>query len=132
MEQGFLTVCKLCGCQIQDAAAAANLDPKLFCDRVSASFKTLFDAYNISYTDYIRTTDERHKEVSACDRVCLRGTCRTNCCCCHRCHRQAVAVMWKTLMDKKKLYLGKVWCLLPSAECRVLSRRRCTAACSLG
>ena len=51
------------GAQIQDAAAAAGTSPQQFCDGISASFRALFDDYGISYTDFIRTTEPRHKEV---------------------------------------------------------------------
>lgn len=34
-----------------------------YCDEVSQKFLNLFDAANISYTDFIRTTEERHKKA---------------------------------------------------------------------
>ena len=65
---GVVVVVRFChfvfmGAQIQDAAAAAGTSPQQFCDGVSASFRALFDDYGISYTDFIRTTEPRHKEV---------------------------------------------------------------------
>lgn len=51
--------------QVQDAAIAAGMTPQQFCDDISASFRAVFDAFDISYTDYIRTTEERHKRVGA-------------------------------------------------------------------
>ncbi|ORY48656.1 hypothetical protein BCR33DRAFT_714391 [Rhizoclosmatium globosum] len=35
-------------------------DPKLFCDGISEKFKELFDAANVGYTRFIRTTDPDH------------------------------------------------------------------------
>ena len=49
--------------QIARTAALNDSDPKSFCDQMSGSFRTLFDTFDISYTDYVRTTDERHKEA---------------------------------------------------------------------
>lgn len=48
------------GLKIQQAAEAAGEDPLMFCSNVSQRFKHLFDTCSISYTDYIRTTEERH------------------------------------------------------------------------
>ncbi|KAJ3587406.1 hypothetical protein NHX12_011003 [Muraenolepis orangiensis] len=45
------------GLKIQQAAEAAGRDPLSFCTDVSERFKHLFVKCNISYTDYIRTTD---------------------------------------------------------------------------
>eukprot|EP00117_Sycon_ciliatum_P038076 scpid57985/ scgid28365/ Methionine--tRNA ligase, mitochondrial; Methionyl-tRNA synthetase 2; Mitochondrial methionyl-tRNA synthetase len=51
------------GLKIQQAAAAAGSPPLDHCTQLSAQFKTLFDGCDISYTDYIRTTEERHKRA---------------------------------------------------------------------
>ncbi|GLD70413.1 methionine--tRNA ligase, mitochondrial isoform X1 [Lates japonicus] len=48
------------GLKIQQAAEAAGKDPLTFCTDVSERFKHLFSSCNISYTDYIRTTEQRH------------------------------------------------------------------------
>ncbi|XP_045028229.1 LOW QUALITY PROTEIN: Golgi apparatus protein 1 [Daphnia magna] len=50
------------GLKIQQAALHANEEPGRFCDHVSGLFKTAFKNCEISYTDYIRTTESRHKE----------------------------------------------------------------------
>lgn len=55
------------GIKIQNAAIAANLPYKKFCDINSASFKNLFDKYETTYTDFIRTTDQKH--IDAVQRV---------------------------------------------------------------
>ncbi|KAM9513750.1 methionine--tRNA ligase, mitochondrial isoform 2-T2 [Salvelinus alpinus] len=49
------------GLKIQQAANAAGQDPLSFCTKVSERFKYLFKSCHISYTDYIRTTEERHR-----------------------------------------------------------------------
>ena len=48
------------GLKIQQAASANNTSPQQFCDLNSAHFQSLFDASNISYTKFIRTTDNDH------------------------------------------------------------------------
>ncbi|CAL4143700.1 unnamed protein product, partial [Meganyctiphanes norvegica] len=51
------------GLKIQKAAANAKIDPQTFCDQVSVKFKNLFDLADIKYTDYIRTTEQRHRNA---------------------------------------------------------------------
>ncbi|XP_060688252.1 methionine--tRNA ligase, mitochondrial [Hemiscyllium ocellatum] len=51
------------GLKIQQAADAAAEDPLEFCSRVSKDFRMLFQQSLVSYTDYIRTTEERHKNA---------------------------------------------------------------------
>ncbi|ORX93566.1 methionyl-tRNA synthetase [Basidiobolus meristosporus CBS 931.73] len=68
------------GLKIQQAAAKDGLPPQEFCDKVSVKFKELCDVSNVQYTDFIRTTEKRHK--------------------------LAVAEIWKTLMDKGFIYKG--------------------------
>jgi methionyl-tRNA synthetase len=50
------------GLKIQQASLQANKDPSQFCDQVSVLFKNALDKCEIGYTDYIRTTENRHKE----------------------------------------------------------------------
>ncbi len=45
----------------RDAAAKENLDPKAFADKISAIFRTAFDRLEISYTNFVRTTDPAHE-----------------------------------------------------------------------
>lgn len=68
------------GLKIQQAAEAAAKDPLTFCTDVSGRFRRLFNSCNISYTDYIRTTEPRH--------------CR------------AVQHFWSLLWDKGLIYKG--------------------------
>lgn len=48
------------GLKIQQAADQHKQNPAEFVSQVSKTFKEMFDTFNISYTDYIRTTEERH------------------------------------------------------------------------
>ncbi|XP_076147737.1 methionine--tRNA ligase, mitochondrial [Alosa pseudoharengus] len=48
------------GLKIQQAAESVKKDPLTFCNEVSERFKHLFVRSNISYTDFIRTTENRH------------------------------------------------------------------------
>nr|SVE75116.1 EOG090X05VD [Daphnia dolichocephala] len=69
------------GLKIQQAAFHANKDPALFCDQVSELFEIALKKCEISYTDYIRTTESRHK--------------------------QNVHSFWKVLSEKGYIYKGK-------------------------
>ncbi|XP_021329980.2 methionine--tRNA ligase, mitochondrial [Danio rerio] len=68
------------GLKIQQAAGSAGKDPLNFCTEVSESFKHVFQRCGISYTDYIRTTEKRH--------------------------RQAVEHFWTVLLSKGYIYKG--------------------------
>lgn len=68
------------GLKIQQAAEAAGKDPLTFCADVSERFKHLFNSCNVSYTDYIRTTEQRH--------------------------HQAVKHFWSVLWNKGLIYKG--------------------------
>jgi methionyl-tRNA synthetase len=49
------------GLKIQKSAEKAGMDPIEFCDKISLTFKNLSKILNLSNTDFIRTTEERHK-----------------------------------------------------------------------
>ncbi|XP_035442061.2 methionine--tRNA ligase, mitochondrial [Spodoptera frugiperda] len=49
------------GTKIQQAAAKAKLSLPEYCSNVSNEYKQLFRDFNVDYTDFIRTTEERHK-----------------------------------------------------------------------
>ncbi|MCX7927667.1 MAG: methionine--tRNA ligase [Candidatus Omnitrophica bacterium] len=59
----FLTGTDEHGQKIQRAAQASGLDTLSFADRVVLTFKELWKILGISYNDFIRTTEERHKKV---------------------------------------------------------------------
>jgi len=48
------------GQKIQKAADEAKLSPPEFCDKMVGQFKGLWQKLNISYDDFIRTTEDRH------------------------------------------------------------------------
>ncbi len=57
----FLTGTDEHGQKIERSAAAAGKTPKQLADEVSALYRSLFDRMNISYDDFIRTTEPRHQ-----------------------------------------------------------------------
>ena len=59
----FLTGTDEHGLKIQRAAEKKNIDPQKFCDEISLTFKNLSDTLNLSNTDFIRTTEKRHKKT---------------------------------------------------------------------
>ena len=61
----FLTGTDEHGQKVEKAASDAGLDPQSFTDKVSADFKDMARAMGISYDDYIRTTEDRHKASCA-------------------------------------------------------------------
>ena len=56
----FLTGTDEHGLKIQRAAEKKQMDPLLFCNEISKTFKDLSKILNLSNTDFIRTTEERH------------------------------------------------------------------------
>ncbi len=48
------------GMKIWNNAVEAGLDPKTYCDQYAARFDGLKQALNLTYTNFIRTTDEHH------------------------------------------------------------------------
>ncbi|NQT75797.1 MAG: methionine--tRNA ligase [Candidatus Omnitrophica bacterium] len=51
------------GQKIKEAADAKGMEPSKFVDNVVPRFKALWKKLNISYDDFIRTTEKRHGEV---------------------------------------------------------------------
>ena len=51
------------GLKIERYAQKAGKNPQEFVDEMSKYFKDAWDALNISYDDFIRTTEKRHKKV---------------------------------------------------------------------
>jgi methionyl-tRNA synthetase len=49
------------GQKIQRSAEKANCSPQEFTDQVSAQFRALWDRMGLTYDDFIRTTEPRHK-----------------------------------------------------------------------
>lgn len=59
----FLTGTDEHGQKIQRAAQEAGLEPQEFADKMALQFKDLWKLLNISYNDFIRTTEERHTTI---------------------------------------------------------------------
>ena len=57
----FLTGTDEHGQKVEKAAADAGVDPQTFVDRISADFRDMTDKMGVSYDEWIRTTEERHK-----------------------------------------------------------------------
>ncbi|MGI4747042.1 MAG: methionine--tRNA ligase [Janthinobacterium lividum] len=76
----FLTGTDEHGQKVEQAALAAGVAPQEFTDRVSADFRDMARAMNISFDDFIRTTEPRH--IEAC------------------------TALWRRLQDAGHIYLG--------------------------
>jgi methionyl-tRNA synthetase len=76
----FLTGTDEHGQKVEKAAADAGLDPQSFADRVAADFRDMADHMGISYDDFIRTTELRH--------------------------RQGCAALWQRMEAAGQIYLG--------------------------
>jgi methionyl-tRNA synthetase len=76
----FLTGTDEHGQKIERSATKAGTTPQQFADEVSGLFRALFDRMNITYNDFIRTTEPRHE----------RG----------------VQEMWRRLQDRGFIYTG--------------------------
>ncbi len=57
----FLTGTDEHGQKIERSAEKAEVEPQAFTDQISAEFRGLWDRMHLSYDDYIRTTEPRHK-----------------------------------------------------------------------
>ncbi|XP_022707858.1 methionine--tRNA ligase, mitochondrial-like [Varroa jacobsoni] len=69
------------GIKIQRAARTSGMPEIIFCNKISAKFRTLCDEIGTSHDHFIRTTDENHK---AC-----------------------VASVWETLVQRGHIYKGQ-------------------------
>ena len=58
----FLTGTDEHGLKIQRAAEAKGVDTLEFCNEISTTFRDLSKTLNLTNTDFIRTTEERHKK----------------------------------------------------------------------
>ena len=59
----FLTGTDEHGQKIEKVATAKGMTPKAYVDDIVAGIKELWSVMNISYDDFIRTTDERHRKT---------------------------------------------------------------------
>jgi methionyl-tRNA synthetase len=77
----FLTGTDEHGLKMQQTAVAEGLTPLALADRNSARFRDMMTALNISYDDYIRTTEPRHA--------------------------RACQALWRAIENNGDIYLGK-------------------------
>jgi methionyl-tRNA synthetase len=77
----FLTGTDEHGLKIQRAAEKKELDTLKFCDEISKTFRDLSQTLNLTNTDFIRTTEDRHKK--------------------------SVQSLWKELEKNDDIYLSK-------------------------
>ncbi len=61
VETLFLTGTDEHGVNVERSATAAGKKPKEWSDEVAARFREAFDQLNVTYDDFIRTTEDRHK-----------------------------------------------------------------------
>jgi len=59
----FLTGTDEHGLKIQRSAEKQNIEPLKFCNQISQTFTELSKTLNLTNTDFIRTTEERHKNT---------------------------------------------------------------------
>ena len=77
----FLTGTDEHGLKIQRAAEQQKKDPKKFCDEISKNFIDLAKKLNLTNTDFIRTTEDRHKKT--------------------------VSKLWNIIEEKNEIYISK-------------------------
>ena len=58
----FLTGSDEHGQKVQASARKEGIPPQQYVDKIAAQFRSLYDRLNISYDDFIRTTETRHKD----------------------------------------------------------------------
>lgn len=58
----FLTGTDEHGQKVEETAKNKNLTPQAWVDSMAPQFKNMWSALNIKYSDFIRTTEERHKK----------------------------------------------------------------------
>jgi len=61
IETWFLTGTDEHGQKIERSAKLAGCSPQEFADKIAGEFRGLWDLLGITYDDFIRTTEERHK-----------------------------------------------------------------------
>ena len=62
-EVRFLTGTDEHGQKVQASARKQGVEAQAFVDKTAAEFRALYDRLGVSYDDFIRTTEPRHKKV---------------------------------------------------------------------
>ena len=74
IETWFLTGTDEHGQKIERSAKLAGSTPQEFATKIAGEFRGLWDRLGLTYDDFIRTTEERHKRgVQHCSRRCAIG-----------------------------------------------------------
>jgi methionyl-tRNA synthetase len=58
----FLTGMDEHGAKVADTAASVGKEPQIFVDEIAQSFKDCWQKLDIGYSDFIRTTEKRHRQ----------------------------------------------------------------------
>ena len=58
------------GQKVADTAAAKGMTPQDWCDSMEPAFRDCWDMLDITYTDFVRTTEPRHAETVSSGRIC--------------------------------------------------------------
>src|SRR5450755_2270865 len=58
----FLTGTDEHGQKVQASARKRGIEPQQYVDEIAAEFRALYDRLEVSYDDFIRTTEPRHKQ----------------------------------------------------------------------
>jgi methionyl-tRNA synthetase len=59
----FLTGLDEHGQKVKQAAQAQGLEPQAYCDQLAVTWKALAERVNLSNTDFVRTSSDRHREA---------------------------------------------------------------------
>jgi len=59
----FLTGVDEHGQKVQQSAQREGIEPKLFCDQMTARFQSLHESLQVGSSHFVRTTDEQHKKI---------------------------------------------------------------------
>jgi methionyl-tRNA synthetase len=59
----FLTGVDEHGMKVQQSAQKQGRDPQAFCDEMAGYFRELYGKLEVSFDDFVRTSEERHKKV---------------------------------------------------------------------
>ena len=59
----FLTGTDEHGQKVQASARKEGIPPQAYVDKIAAEFRALYDRLEVSYDDFIRTTEPRHKNI---------------------------------------------------------------------
>lgn len=59
----FATGCDEHGTKIQQAALANKVSLPEYCEGISKKYEVLSKRFNVDYTDFVRTSGERHKNA---------------------------------------------------------------------